>query len=312
MSPPVPPPLEREIQRTAEWLVSPAARAMLADDPYWPKWETPWWAMLALWELGRADAIPAAASHALVEALNRHYERDFPASEAECKPGKSLYRDYGCFCMVGTIMQMLAAAGTDVDRDAPWLREFLLRHRLADGGWNCDNGKTTASFLSTVTAAEALLACTTREFTPAEAAGVDGAAEYLQKRSLCRSLSKTRVADETWLTPHFPRFYDYDLLRGLTYLARWSERRGRPLEADAIRDAVLSTDRFFAEAQPVFRDHLKIRSFRRGGSGDWEKQEARTTPLIDLTADPAIGRARLLAGWSATRPVLVSRAGLAC
>jgi hypothetical protein len=303
------PALEREIAQAREWLVSPAVKTLLADDPYWPKWEGPWWAMTLLWELGRAEEIPPAAARAMVDAINRHYEREFPASEAEVKPGKDYYRDYGCFCMVGTMMQVLRAAGLDPDREAAWLRSFLLRYRLADGGWNCDAGKLTSSFLSTVIAAEALVHCTARELTQDEAEAVDGAAEYLQRRSLCRSLRKQRVADPTWLMPHFPRFYDYDILRGLSYLAAWSQRRDRSLDADAIRDSVLGIDRFFADGSPVFRDHLKIRTLRHQAAGEWERQPAASTALIDLTADPAIGRTRLLAHWSLARPVLVERAG---
>jgi hypothetical protein len=228
----------------------------------------------------------------------------------EALPGKNLWRDYPCFCMAGTIMQVLHGAGVAVDEASPWLREFLLAYRLGDGGWNCDNGKTAhSSFLSTCVAAEALLNSTARDFTPEEAAAVDSAAEYFLRRSLCRSLSKGSVADESWLTPHFPRFYDYDTLRGLTYLARWSERRERPLEAAAIGDAAAGVDRFFAEGLPVYRAHLEGRSFRRDAAGEWTRQEKRTTPLLDLTAGAPVGRARLLAEWAATRAILLRRAG---
>ena len=48
------------VQATLDYLASAAALASLARDPYWPKWDSPWWHMALLHELGLSPMIPAA------------------------------------------------------------------------------------------------------------------------------------------------------------------------------------------------------------------------------------------------------------
>jgi hypothetical protein len=49
-----------------------------------------------------------------------------------------------------------------------------------------------------------------------------------------------REDEADWLALSFPRLYFYDILRGLTFLTRWAERRRRPLPLSAIADCVSS------------------------------------------------------------------------
>ena len=70
---PLDPALESSVQSTIEYLASPEAVASLERDPYWPKWETPWWRMLLLFEMGLADRIPKVAVQKLAEAVSRHF-----------------------------------------------------------------------------------------------------------------------------------------------------------------------------------------------------------------------------------------------
>ena len=157
------------LRETVEYLDSDAAFAAIAADPYWPKWDGSWWRMTLLWELGLAEQIPERAVRAMVRGLNEQYLRFFPSSEKDLPPGKDIYRHSACHCMVGTMFQVLHARGVKVDDEIPWLRGWILKYQLEDGGWNCDNGVTRcASFVSTLPPAEAILRCTDRPFTPAE------------------------------------------------------------------------------------------------------------------------------------------------
>ena len=44
--------LKRAIEHSVAYLDSPQAREALAVDAYWPKWDSPWWHMLLLDEMG--------------------------------------------------------------------------------------------------------------------------------------------------------------------------------------------------------------------------------------------------------------------
>jgi hypothetical protein len=291
------------LHETFEALDSSAGLAAIAADAYWPKWDGPWWRMTLLWELGLAEKIPRAAVDAMITALKGQYLDFFPASEAEIPPGKDVYRHTACHCMVGTIFQVLHARGVKVDEQVPWLREWILQYQLADGGWNCDNGVTRcSSFVSTLPAAEAILNCTGRPFTPAEKNCLDRAAQYLLERGLVNSKSKNKIIDPDWLIPCFPRYYLYDALRGLSFLASWAEKTGAALPAEPLREALSAQEKYFSAENPSpRRSQLTARSLRCV-NGAWEKQPAAGNfPLLELTALPETGGARLQAEWAAVR-----------
>lgn len=48
---------EAEIQNSVEYLSSDLALKMVDADAYWPKWNSPWWHMLLLHEMGEAKQI---------------------------------------------------------------------------------------------------------------------------------------------------------------------------------------------------------------------------------------------------------------
>src|SRR5262245_37921599 len=74
------------LEEAVAYLGSDAARASLAADPYWPKWDSPWWQMLLLVELGEAGRIPAAAVRAMVAALDALPMKTFPLRPEEWPP----------------------------------------------------------------------------------------------------------------------------------------------------------------------------------------------------------------------------------
>lgn len=87
---------------------------------------------------------------------------------------------------------------------------------------------------------------------------LDYRVQYLLERQLCRSKSKAgSLIDPLWLTLSFPRFYEYDILRGLTLVSKWSEKRQKQLSLSAIIDPLQTIARLLkthgSHALPVTR-----------------------------------------------------------
>ena len=205
--------VEPLLASSAAYLASPEAREALTRDPYWPKWDAPWWRMTLLWELGRADLIPASIVEALLAAMEAQYLPDFPLEDADIPAGKDEARHVMCHCALGTIDQVLLARGVDIRERLPWTRGWYARYALPDGGLNCEKdaytGSRKSSMLSTLPVLEALLA-RARSLDPIERGVLDLGARYLIAHRLVRS-TRGRIIDEAWLRPCFPRFYEYDV-----------------------------------------------------------------------------------------------------
>ena len=228
-----------DLTSSLDYLGSAECFDSLRKDPYWPKWNSPWWHMVLLWELGEAQKIPRASGGAMLEAMDRKWLRGYLPSELPANVNRQT--DMPCFCGAGIIEQVLREAGADFDGAVPWLRGWGLKYVLPDGGVNCDEGvylekgSKKSSYQSTVALAEGVLS--RPALTPEEVRFLDGVANYLLVRKLFRT-SMGEVVDLGWLQPKFPRFYDYDTLRGLRYLARWKTRLGREVPKDAVAEAL--------------------------------------------------------------------------
>lgn len=266
--------MNRDIAETIDSL-----RAPIGEDPYWPKWDGPWWRAMTLWELGYAEAIPSSFIDDLVARVDAHYLHFFPVREEELPPGADPYRNLACHCQLGTLYQLLHAAGVTVDAALPWIRPWFLKYQLPDGGLNCDDtvyigDDPRSSFVSTLPPLEAVLFCTDRDFTREEVAFLDRGAAYLIDRGLCRSLRKNRVADRAWLKPTFPRFYHYDVLRGYEFVVEWAATLGRAVPTSALAEARRVEP---VVARRAWADERKTRS-----PADWSAwHEARVFPLLD-------------------------------
>lgn len=215
---------------------------MRGRDPYWPKWNQRWWKLALLLELGRCDEIPAEVLEDFVQELDSHYLHHFPLRETELPAGCDPYRQILCHCALGTAAQVLLAAGVNVWERLPWLYDWLWRYQLPDGGFNCDEQAYThsrkSSIVSTVPVLEALLLSRPAgEFSPAERELLGAGLDYLISHRLFRS-SRGALIEEAWLQPLFPRFYEYDLLRGLQLVTRLSLALERPLPQAAIAEAL--------------------------------------------------------------------------
>jgi len=247
---PDPPPLrtaavERGIADSVAYLGSDAAQRSIERDPYWPKWHSPWWHMLLLHELGEARQIPARAAEAMVAGLDRLLHV-FPIHPGEA-PGVDRHRDLSCHCALGTMFQVLAACGIDVDRALPWVEPWFVRYQMADGGLNCDDaaylqtGECPSSMVGTVAPLEAMLLG--EAWSSERRAFVDRAARFLIERALVHGSPTVHNAEEreaavAWRALAFPRFYFYDVLRGHAALVRWAEKTEQALPHAAIAPVI--------------------------------------------------------------------------
>jgi hypothetical protein len=298
---------------SSAYLASKKAKDSLALDPYWPKWDSPWWHLTLLWELGRADAIPKEAAEAMFAAIEAKYVRYFPNPREPLPPGKDYHRDGLCHCGLGNMYQTLAACGLDLDARAPWMRAWFLHYQLPDGGLNCDDKAYekggSSSVQSTLPALEAVLAAG-RPLTPIEEHFVDAGAEYLLERRLAFRRRDGQLMDPKFLDIGFPRFYDYDVLRGLAFIAEWSRLRRKMVQRRAIGWIIDSLDERFPDGRvkiekPGLFETENTLALNKEGS--WVRGPATSFPLFDSVRKVGTISEALTQNWAHTRKVLETR-----
>ncbi len=280
------------VDSSVAYLESAEALRTLERDPYWPKWTSPWWHMTLLHELGLGAEIPSSIADRMLRALETHFIHFFPFRLEEVPDGVDPYRNIVCHCALGTMIQVLEGRGLDVDRELPWAREWILRYQLPDGGLNCDEEAYVrptprSSMVSTLPPAEALLLRRDRPLNEPERSSLSGAASYLCQRGLLRSLSGGgAIIDSEWLTPCFPRFYFYDVLRGLRFLAGWAQRCQEKIAWTAVSEVVTALDAWFESPDELMarRTHLDRGTLEQSATGSWQRVGAAPTfPLLEAT-----------------------------
>jgi hypothetical protein len=281
--------IENSISKSIEYLASDAAVESMKIDPYWPKWNSPWWHMTLLYELGLAKRIPYRALQLLENGLDG-YLHFFPATEEEVPQGRDPIADIVCQCALGTAHRILLAAGSESDKKQPWIREWFLKYQLPDGGYNCDeaayakpNGKS--SMISTIHIMESYLAMNDR--SDEENDCLDRSAEYVLKRNLFRSLSKSnQIMDPAWTQLTFPRFYEIDILRTFRCILEWALVREKALKISTIEEVFTileSKSNQVPDGQLIIeREFFASENTRvRNADGSWQsKQPSTTFPLL--------------------------------
>ena len=311
------PEVDRGVEASTAYLASEDALRSIERDPYWPKWDSPWWHMLLLHQLGEAHRIPAPAAVAMVAGIDRllHF---FPF-RAEDAPGADMRRDVGCHCAVGTMSQVLVACGIDVDRALPWAEPWFVRYQMGDGGLSCDEtaylaqGEHPSSMVATVPALEAMLLGDASRWSEARRSFVDRAARCALERALIRGSATRHNAAEPgsaalWPRLAFPRLYFYDVLRGLTAVVRWAERTGQSLPPGSVDEVVTAlVDRF---PDGVVRVERQIHADRttllptadRTPSG---RGPTSTFPLLEAASRVGAPSEGLTREWTETRARLL-------
>jgi hypothetical protein len=297
---------------SVRYLESDAALRSIETDTYWPKWDSPWWHMLLLWELGEARRIPARIARAMVDGLNALPLHIFPIHEHDWPPGLDRKRHSSCHCALGSMAQVLGACAIDIARELPWVAPWFARYQMRDGGLNCDEsaylveGECPSSMVGTVAPFEAML-----ELDPASEF-VERAAQFLIERRLSRGSQTVHNAEERarepdWRRITFPRFYFYDVLRGASALVHWATITQRALPLVAIADVVEHLATAFPDGIVRVRRHAfaGIGTWHEAAPGRWERAPlASRFRLLDVTSaldqpNPAATRQ-----WTVTRHAL--------
>lgn len=311
---------ETEIQNSVDYLSSDLALKTVDADAYWPKWNAPWWHMLLLHEMGEGKLIPRIMVERYVPSLNRMPLKVFPIHPEDMPEGIDPYRGSPCHCQLGNVYQVLFACGIDVDKELPWLRPWFLRYQMADGGLNCDNeaylvkDECPSSMVGTIAAFEAVLLCTPRSWTPEEKTFLDKGARFLMERKLMLGSStkhnaSERKSAEQWTKLCFPRFYLYDVLRGLNALALWAEKTNQSLPKESIGDAVTFLQQQFPNSQVKIgrQSYEGVGTILQSSSGEWiRKQPATFFPLLEKASEVGSVSSFLSKQWLETKQRILS------
>jgi hypothetical protein len=150
-------------------------------------------------------------------------------------------------------------------------------------------------------------------WSPARRAFVDSAARCALDRGLVRGSGTRHNAAEQdsaalWPRLAFPRFYFYDVLRGLSAVVSWAERTGQPLPPGSVDQVVASMAERFPDG--IVRVERQIHADRttllptadRTPSG---RGPASTFPLLEAVSRIGASSGALSREWAETRAGLV-------
>jgi hypothetical protein len=302
--------LATQIGRSVAYLGSPEALRSLDANSYWPKWHSPWWHMLLLHEMGETTRIPEVAVTHLIASISRMPLKIFPIHAHELPEGVRLDLDTGCHCQMGNFYRVLTTWGINVDKELPWIRPWFLKYQMADGGLNCDSsaycvpGESPSSMVGTIAAFEAILLHTHNSWTEEEETFLHRAARFLMDRKLMlgsasRHNAEERDAAPAWLLPCFPRFYFYDVLRGLNALVLWAEHTGQSLPADAIQPVVDYLDGRYPDGEVRIERcaFAGKKTFQQTASGDWSQDRTQASVFPLLSTVSAVGKYSPYLSW---------------
>jgi len=308
---PLSPPVRDAVEETLEYLRNGEARLHLERDPYWPKWNSPWWHMLALSEMGLGHRIPGPVMDLMVERIDRHYLHHFPLVESELPPGTDPVRHIMCHCALGTMMRLLRENDIDVAGRYPWLPQWLDRYQMQDGGFNCDEEAYTrqrpvSSLVSTLPMLEFMQ--TLHQYGDMNLErGLAAGYEYLLAHRFVRSARNGRLLDRSWLTPVFPRFFKYDLLRGLAHAAGFAHLTGRSGDLPLFNEVADTVTRWFVEGPgEEMRMHTHDGTFLPGSDGAWQRGPSTGFPLLKALSRPEEALRYLAPHWNRGQWILKS------
>jgi hypothetical protein len=124
--------------------------------------------------------------------------------------------------MEGNALAVCSRLGLAEDPRVVLLAESLVEWQWPDGGWNCDlraSGRRS-SFHESLAPAWGLHEywLATRKAWARRAAAAT--AELFLEHRLFRSLRTGQVIDQSWLAPHYPPYWHYDVPQALLVLSR--------------------------------------------------------------------------------------------
>lgn len=296
------------LQKSLDFLNSKDAADSLRRDVYWPKWDSTWWHILLLYELGMIEEVPKDLMELFAEVVNDNVLHFFPFTEDEFPKDTDPYRQILCFCAAGSLYQMLSSYGIEVDKKIPWLREWFTKYQLPDGGYNCNEDAYTkevqkSSITSTLPMVESLLLLSKKEITTDELNALVKASDYIVSHKLFRKLTDQSIMDPNFIEIRFPRFYEYDFLRGFTFLYQYREKYGYTFP-DSITDEVeeLVNKHLMDRIITLKGVPLYDKSYNPLPDGKWEKGDASYSDLLKLLMQTNHQSLVLTKAWEKMKP----------
>jgi hypothetical protein len=180
------------------------------------KWKGAHWRLVSLVELG----IPAGEPRALAAMETVLHWLTGKSHRAAVLTIEERVRR--CASQEGNALAVMSRLGMADDPRAGILAESLVEWQWADGGWNCARKPSTthSSVYETVTPLWGLAEYARATGSREAAAAAHRTAEFFLDHHVFRSHTTGAVGDPRWVGIHYPPYYSYDILSGLTMLAR--------------------------------------------------------------------------------------------
>ncbi|KQY43838.1 hypothetical protein [Cellulomonas sp. Root137] len=180
------------------------------------KWTGAHWRLVSLVELGVAEDEPAVMHAA--DALLGYWSRPQRLAAVPVVDGRARR----CASQEGNALAVACRLGLWRDDRAVTLAEHRLSWQWPDGGWNCDLRPTAShsSFHETLPALWGLAeyGAASGDRTALDAVG--SAAELLLLHEVLYATSTGEPIHESFVFPHYPPFWHYDVLQALLVLER--------------------------------------------------------------------------------------------
>lgn len=198
----------------AQVLASPLVQKLLEFPDVHPykKWWGVHWRLVALADLGVPTRTPQ-----LEEGVEKELKW-LTTSRRKIVKINGLVRR--CASIEGNAVYACSKLGFALDPPVGKLTEHLLEWQWPDGGWNCDENASgrRSSFHETVTPALGLAAYHAVTGNKDALEGARRSAVLLLEHHLFRSMVTREVIHPSWIKPHYPPYWHYDILQGLRLL----------------------------------------------------------------------------------------------
>jgi len=197
--------------------------------PY-AKWGGSFWRVISLVELG----IPSGESRTVAAARDALTWVTGPARSRSPQLINGRVRQHAAG--EGFMLAVLCRLGLAGEPVAADLADRLVTWQWPDGGWNCDPrpAASRSSFHESFAPAWGLWEYSVATNDGAARAAAGRTAELLLSHRLVRSRRTGEVVHPSWTKLHWPAYWHYDVLAGLSLLARvgalGDERAGEALD----------------------------------------------------------------------------------